>query len=163
LAVSAATAGLGMGLHGLGAALPLHLGAVFVWTIAEILQSPFYASTVATLSTPSTRGRYQGVLGMAFGLGAMAGPPTGALAAGARLLERALPAASSCPDLAESVALVLERYLSDLGWQAGTVAVAAPRPDDAATTAVVPTPRPRRAPIAIEASARAALALGHTQ
>lgn len=80
LAVAAATAGLGFGLHGLGAALPLHLIAVVVWTIAEILQSPFYSSVVATLAPVATRGRYQGVLGMAFGFGAMAGPPAGALA-----------------------------------------------------------------------------------
>jgi MFS family permease len=80
LAAAAVTAGLGFGLHGLGAALPLHLAAVVVWTIAEILQSPFYSSTVATLAPAATRGRYQGVLGMAFGLGAMGGPPAGALA-----------------------------------------------------------------------------------
>ena len=80
LAVAATLAGLGFGLHGLGAALALHLLAVVIWTVAEILQSPYYSSTVATLAPAATRGRYQGVLGMSFGLGAMAGPPAGALA-----------------------------------------------------------------------------------
>jgi MFS family permease len=80
LALAALTAGLGFGLHGLGAALPVQLLAVAVWTLAEILQSPFYSSTVATLATPATRGRYQGVLSMSFGIGAMGGAPAGALA-----------------------------------------------------------------------------------
>ncbi|HVV87810.1 MAG TPA: MFS transporter [Kofleriaceae bacterium] len=80
LAAAAMLAGLGFGLHGLGAALALHATAIVVWTLGEIVQSPFYSSVVTTLSSPSTRGRYQGVLGMAFGVGAMAGPPAGALA-----------------------------------------------------------------------------------
>ena len=80
LAVAALLAGGGMAIHGLGAALAIQLTAVLIWTFGEILQSPFYSSTVATLAAPATRGRYQGVLGMSFGLGAMAGPPAGALA-----------------------------------------------------------------------------------
>lgn len=80
LAVAAALAGLGFGLHGLGAVIALHVGAVVIWTLGEILQSPYFSSTVATLSTPATRGRYQGVMSMAFGFGAMIGPPAGALA-----------------------------------------------------------------------------------
>ena len=80
LAVAALLAGGGMAVHGLGAALAIQLTAVLIWTFGEILQSPFYSSTVATLASPATRGRYQGVLGMSFGLGAMVGPPAGALA-----------------------------------------------------------------------------------
>ncbi len=79
LAVAAALAGAGFGLHGLGSAAALHVTAVVVWTTGEILQSPFFSATVATLSTPTTRGRYQGVLGMSFGFGALLGPPAGAL------------------------------------------------------------------------------------
>ncbi len=80
LAAAAVVAGLGFGLHGLGAALPIHVLAVVIWTVAEILQSPYYASTVAALAPAAMRGRYQGVFGMSFGVGAMAGPPAGALA-----------------------------------------------------------------------------------
>ena len=77
LAAAALLCGVGMGLHGAGAAVPVHVAAVVVWTLGEILQSPFYGTVVSTLAPASARGRYQGVFSLAFGVAAMAAPSTG--------------------------------------------------------------------------------------
>lgn len=80
LAVAAVLAGGGMALHGAGAWVPVHVAAVVVWTLGEILQSPFHGPVVSTLAPPEARGRYQGVFGLAFSVSALAAPSVGALA-----------------------------------------------------------------------------------
>jgi MFS family permease len=77
LVAAALLCGVGFGMHGLGAAVPLHVAAVVVWTLGEILQSPFYGTVVSTLAPPTARGRYQGVFSVAFGMAAMGAPSTG--------------------------------------------------------------------------------------
>ncbi|MEZ4403333.1 MAG: MFS transporter [Kofleriaceae bacterium] len=77
LAVSAVLAGLGLALHGLPGGVAIHVGAVAVWTVGEIIQSPFFSSTVAALAPADARGRYQGVFGMSFGAAAMLAPLAG--------------------------------------------------------------------------------------
>jgi predicted MFS family arabinose efflux permease len=79
-AISALFAGVGMGLHGLVAVVALHVVAVLLWTVGEILESAFFASTVSALAPVAARGRYQGVFGVSFGIGAALGPPAGAQA-----------------------------------------------------------------------------------
>jgi MFS family permease len=87
LLVSALLAGLGLSLHGVGAAIALHVLAVAIWTLAEILSSPTIAAVVSDFSTASSRGRYQGVYTMSWGLASFLGPLVGPFA-----LERAGPA-----------------------------------------------------------------------
>ena len=78
LAVAAVLTGIGFGVHGVGSALALHVAAVALWTLGEILQSAFFSTVVSTLAPVAVRGRYQGVFGLAFGLSAMLGPIAGA-------------------------------------------------------------------------------------
>ncbi len=80
LAVAAVFVGIGFGVHGVASVVALHVGAVLLWTMGEILQSAFHSSSVAALAPIAARGRYQGVFGVAFGLAATLGPPAGALA-----------------------------------------------------------------------------------
>lgn len=77
LVAAALLCGAGFGLHGVGAAVPLHVAAVVVWTVGEILQSPFYGTVVSTLAPATARGRYQGVFSVAFGMAAAAAPSSG--------------------------------------------------------------------------------------
>jgi MFS family permease len=60
LAAASALTGLGFGLHGLGAHVPLALLAVTVWSIGEVLQAPVASAVVADLAPPHQRGVYQG-------------------------------------------------------------------------------------------------------
>lgn len=76
LAAASLACGWGMALHAV-TALPAQFAAVAIWTTGEILQSPFFATTVSTLAPASARGRYQGVFGTTFGLAAMAAPSAG--------------------------------------------------------------------------------------
>lgn len=84
--------------------------------------------------------------------------------AGASVLVRDLPAAGTCPELAESVALVVERYLSELGVAPADVAI-----DDRAAEVrrMDPDDHSPRMPVSpgppvvvAELTARAALAIG---
>lgn len=87
LLVAALLAGLGLSLHGAGAAIALHALAVATWTLAEIMSTPTTAAVVSDFATPSARGRYQGVYTMSWGLASFLGPLLGPLA-----LEQAGPA-----------------------------------------------------------------------
>ncbi|MFY0583844.1 MFS transporter [Cystobacter fuscus] len=60
LAAASALTGLGFGLHGMGAHVPLALFAVTVWSIGEVLQAPVASAVVADLAPPHQRGVYQG-------------------------------------------------------------------------------------------------------
>lgn len=82
LALASLLCGGGMLMHAI-ATLPAQFAAVAVWTLGEILQSPFFAATVSTLAPEQARGRYQGVFGMTFGLAAMLAPSAGQAATAA--------------------------------------------------------------------------------
>jgi MFS family permease len=88
LAVSSLLIGTGFALHGTGALVLVHIAAVAIWTLGEIAAAPTSAAVVARLATPATRGRYQGLFTMSWGLASFAGPLLGP-----RVLEQAGPIA----------------------------------------------------------------------
>jgi MFS family permease len=69
--------GAGMALHGLAPNLALHAGAVLVWTMGEILESPTRSTLVAAMAPADARGRYQGALVLAWGCSTMIAPKLG--------------------------------------------------------------------------------------
>ncbi len=77
LAVATLLIGAGFGLVAL-AETPIVYGlTVVVWTLGEMLQSPSNATTVAMLSPPALRGRYQGLNSLAWQLGSALAPVLG--------------------------------------------------------------------------------------
>jgi MFS family permease len=69
--------GSGFVLTGFVSAIPLLAAAAVLWTIGEMLYFPNSAAHVANSSPPHMRGRYQGAWGIAWGIGAVAGPMLG--------------------------------------------------------------------------------------
>ncbi len=78
VAFAALLTGVGFALHGVSPWIPIHVVAVLVWTLGEIVASPVHANTVASLAPPDARGRYQGVFTMSFGAASFLGPLVGA-------------------------------------------------------------------------------------
>jgi MFS family permease len=78
LAVAAFITGIGFALHGLTALIAVHVLAVVVWTMGEIMAAPVNSTTVANMAAAEARGRYQGVFGMSWGLASCLGPLAGA-------------------------------------------------------------------------------------
>ena len=79
LAVAALIVGAGFGLVTL-AETPIMYGlTVVIWTLGEMLQSPSNATTVAELSPPELRGRYQGLNSLTWSLGGALAPALGGL------------------------------------------------------------------------------------
>ncbi len=70
--------GVGFAMHGLGRGIPGHVAAVVVWTLGEIVTAPVTSAVVANLAPPDLRGRYQGLVAMAFAIASMLGPLLGA-------------------------------------------------------------------------------------
>ena len=60
-------------------AVPALALVVILATVGEMLVYPYQASFVADLSPVAVRGRYQGMLGAAVGVGSAVGPPVGGL------------------------------------------------------------------------------------
>ena len=77
IAVASLLYGAGMALHGLAPNLVLHGGAVLVWTLGEILESPTRSALVAAMAPADARGRYQGALVMSWGAATMIAPKLG--------------------------------------------------------------------------------------
>ncbi|HUJ59694.1 MAG TPA: MFS transporter [Kofleriaceae bacterium] len=77
LALAALLYGIAMFAHGLAPTALAHAGAVVIWTLAEILESPTKSALVAAFAPTSARGRYQGAMVMTWGLGTMVGPKLG--------------------------------------------------------------------------------------
>ena len=77
LAWASGLAGLGFGLHALGANVGLATLAVVVWTLGEIAQSPVASAVVADLAPPEQRGTYQGAHFMLWALSACIAPTLG--------------------------------------------------------------------------------------
>lgn len=77
IAVASLFYGAGMALHGLAPNLVLHFGAVLVWTLGEILESPTRSALVAAMAPADARGRYQGALVLAWGCSTLLAPKLG--------------------------------------------------------------------------------------
>jgi MFS family permease len=69
--------GLGFGLTAFADALPAFLVTVGVWTLGEMIAAPVSYAYVADLAPEHLRGRYQGIYGLAWGIGGIAGPAIG--------------------------------------------------------------------------------------
>jgi MFS family permease len=69
--------GLGFGLTAFAHALPAFLLTVGVWTLGEMVAAPVSYAYVADLAPEHLRGRYQGIYGLAWGVGGVAGPAIG--------------------------------------------------------------------------------------
>ncbi|HTY73843.1 MAG TPA: MFS transporter [Actinomycetes bacterium] len=80
--------GLGFGLTALANSLWQYAATVVVWTLGEIAFNAVAPTIVADIAPPEQRGRYNGMLGLAYGAGAFLGPLLGtrAFAVSERLL-----------------------------------------------------------------------------
>jgi MFS family permease len=77
LVVASLLYGVGMIAHGLAPAVVAHVGAVVVWTFAEVLESSVRSAMVAAMAPADARGRYQGAFVMTFGAAALVAPRLG--------------------------------------------------------------------------------------
>jgi MFS family permease len=77
LVVSAVITAVGFGLTALAVTRWQFIGTVVVWTIGEMMQSPYMQTTVADLAPKSLRGTYMGVFTMSFASALMIGSPVG--------------------------------------------------------------------------------------
>jgi MFS family permease len=79
LAVAALIVGVGFGLVAFAHAAWFFALTVVIWTLGEMLQSPSNAATVAALSPPQLRGRYQGLNSLNWSAGTALAPILGGL------------------------------------------------------------------------------------
>jgi MFS family permease len=77
LAVAALIMGVGFGLVAFANVAWFFALTVVIWTLGEMLQSPSNAATVAALSPPSLRGRYQGLSSLNWSAGTALAPIAG--------------------------------------------------------------------------------------
>jgi len=77
IAVGYALVGLGLGLNGFGATIPLLVASMFILTIGEIMALPVSNSYLAGLAPDDMRGRYQGVISMTWSSATLIGPSIG--------------------------------------------------------------------------------------
>lgn len=77
LAIASVLGGAGMAIHGVAAVAMVHAGAVVMWTIGEMLDSPVRSSLVAQMAPTAARGRYQGMMVLSWGLAQIAAPKLG--------------------------------------------------------------------------------------
>ncbi|MEO5714740.1 MAG: MFS transporter [Luteolibacter sp.] len=69
--------GIGMGINGLGASLPLLVVSMVVFTIGEMISMPVSSGYMASLAPNEMRGRYQGVMSVTWSSATMVGPSLG--------------------------------------------------------------------------------------
>jgi MFS family permease len=79
LAVAALIIGVGFGLVAFAHAAWFFALTVVIWTLGEMIQSPSNAATVAALSPPALRGRYQGLSSLNWSAGTALAPILGGL------------------------------------------------------------------------------------
>ena len=77
LAFAGLVTGAGFALHGTSALIAVHVAAILIWTLGEILLTPTGAAVVADMAPVQARGRYQGMYGLTFGLASFLGPLLG--------------------------------------------------------------------------------------
>ncbi|WP_328478750.1 MFS transporter [Actinoplanes sp. NBC_00393] len=79
LALAGLIIGVGFGLVALAETAWMFAITVIIWTLGEMLQSPSNAATVAALSPPALRGRYQGLNSLTWSIGTAIAPVLGGL------------------------------------------------------------------------------------
>ncbi len=72
-------AGIGFALTGLAHTIPMLAGTVVIWTLGEMVGMPPASAWVAKISPERYRGRYMGMLSVAWALGMLIGPALGTL------------------------------------------------------------------------------------
>jgi len=77
LLVANVTVGVGFVLTTFANTVPMHVLAVTVWTVGEILGAGQLGALVASIAPVHLRGRYMGVFGASFGLSAFLAPSLG--------------------------------------------------------------------------------------
>jgi MFS family permease len=77
MAVGYATVGLSIALSAFGGAMPLLVAVMILFTIGEMIALPVAHSFIATLAPDDMRGRFMGVLGVAWSSATMIGPAVG--------------------------------------------------------------------------------------
>jgi MFS family permease len=79
LALAAVLVGAGYGLFGVLHTPVLYGIAIVIWTLGEICHTPVSTALVANMAPVAERGRYQGALGMSWGLATFLAPALGSL------------------------------------------------------------------------------------
>ncbi|WP_018540125.1 MULTISPECIES: MFS transporter [unclassified Streptomyces] len=74
---SALLAGYGFGMTALAGSVAMHVVAVAVWTLGEIINSPTQMGLVVRLSPLHGRGRYQGMYSLSWSVASLAAPLLG--------------------------------------------------------------------------------------
>lgn len=69
--------GVGFGMTAFADTMAMHLAAITVWTLGEILQAGQLGALVAAIAPAHLRGRYMGTFGFSFGAAAFLGPALG--------------------------------------------------------------------------------------
>ncbi|MGX6605139.1 MDR family MFS transporter [Micromonosporaceae bacterium Da 78-11] len=77
LAVASLIMGVGFGLVAFADSAWFFAVTVVIWTLGEMIQSPSNASTIAALSPPALRGRYQGMNSLSWSAGSALAPILG--------------------------------------------------------------------------------------
>jgi MFS family permease len=72
-------AGIGFALTGLAHTIPMLAVTVVIWTCGEMIGMPPASAFVAKIAPERFRGRYMGMLSVAWAIGLLAGPPLGTL------------------------------------------------------------------------------------
>jgi MFS family permease len=77
MAASSLIMGVGFGLTAFADSIPMFAVTVLIWTIGEIGFNAVAPALIAEIAPPHMRGRYNGLIGMAFGASALLGPLAG--------------------------------------------------------------------------------------
>jgi len=72
-------AGLGFALTGIARTIPLLAATVVIWTFGEMFSSPMVVGFVAQIAPEQYRGRFMGLLTVAWSFGMLFGPPIGTM------------------------------------------------------------------------------------
>jgi len=125
LVAAAVLYGFGMIAHGAAPIVALHVGAVMIWTCAELLESPVRSTMVAQMAPASARGRYQGAFVMTWGAATLVAPRLGT-----QIWEDCSPWALwlGCAGLAAFIALALAATASGRRSRLAEIASAPPAP-----------------------------------
>ena len=82
LAGAAALVGAGFGMTALFSSLPGYVVAISVWTAGELVMAGIGPAVAADAAPPSSRGAYQGLYHMSFGIAALTAPAAGSFLLG---------------------------------------------------------------------------------